>query len=105
MKKFKSFDPATGLTRTYDGDNPKDFARLFIRTPYAWPGGYELYLVTDDGGLLCLECVRNNYEAIYKSTKGDGWFPAGITGDHQMDENSNCDNCSKRIGPNDPRFE
>ena len=72
---------------------------IILINPYTWPGGYELYLVTDDGGLLCGDCIKAEYANIYTSFKGDGWHPAGITGDHEMDENSSCDHCGREIGP------
>ena len=51
-------------------------AKEAIRTGYAWPGGYELFGIADDGNLLCCKCMRDNFRAIVDSTKHsihDGW--------------------------------
>lgn len=50
-----------------------------IREPYAWPGGYPVYVVMADGDLLCRDCVRSNYRQVVRDTKaGRGcWAAAG----------------------------
>jgi hypothetical protein len=42
--------------------------------PYAWPGGYPRYAITDDGEALCVNCIRTERAAIDHATPGDGWF-------------------------------
>ena len=53
-----------------------------IREPYAWPGGYPLYLVMSDGELLSLDAARKEWATIcYAVFSGDehgGWMPAGV---------------------------
>ena len=51
-----------------------------IRNPYAWPGGYPVYVVMADGELLCRDCARSEYKLIADSTKTDrrdSWQAAG----------------------------
>ena len=53
-----------------------------IRHPYAWPGGYPIYPVIDDGELLCCDCAKKEFRQIVHSTKHqlkDGWQAAGAT--------------------------
>ena len=43
---------------------------------YAWPGGYPLYFITNDGGSLSFDTVRRNFRHIAHSIKNgidDGW--------------------------------
>jgi len=43
---------------------------------YAWPGGYPMYFVTEDGDALSFEAVINNwYQICYSMRKDihDGW--------------------------------
>ena len=67
---------------------------------YAWPGGYPMYLITDDGGALHFKCAREQYREIvetfishYSST---GWK---IVGCEINDEDNSlyCDHCDERI--------
>ena len=47
-----------------------------IRHPYAFPGGYPLALLCDDGGTLCVSCARFEFESVLFSTlhnASDGW--------------------------------
>lgn len=67
------------------------------KQPYAWPGGYERHGVTDDGGLLCSRCVREEWRNIVCADPGDGWYLAGETSDAELEE-GNCDHCSRAVG-------
>ena len=52
-----------------------------IRTKHAWPGGYTLFGVCSDGGVLCCKCMRENFRLILWSVKNnvsDGWKVDGI---------------------------
>jgi len=43
---------------------------------YAWPGGYLLYFITDDGAALSFDTVRAEFRAVLDSVKTksrDGW--------------------------------
>jgi len=53
-----------------------------IRSPYAWPGGYPVYMVMADG-LMCPKCARENYRLIVEATNShdrhSGWKAEGAT--------------------------
>lgn len=71
------------MTRTI---TPREF-KAGCREPFAWPGGYPMALVMNDGETLCYQCARENAREILTeihavlasgSAAGDsGWIPAG----------------------------
>jgi len=62
---------------------------------YAWPGGYPLYYITKDNGVLCPECANTN-KFLTLSTLDPQWFI--VTGDiNYEDPDLICDNCYKKI--------
>ena len=67
---------------------------------YAWPGGYPVFYLTTDGGVLCAgnECA-NGTESIACSEnclEDDGWRV--IAGDiHWEGEPLTCDHCNGEI--------
>jgi len=63
---------------------------------YAWPGGYPLFAVTDDGRCLCPTCCKDNADIIASSYKGDGWRVVGQDVNWE-DPQLYCDHCSERI--------
>ena len=73
------------------------------RDGFAWPGGYELVLLTVDGGTLCRQCVFDNYAQIYHDTAFDGWSGTGwcASGVYVMgscsDDDCSCDHCGRLI--------
>ena len=72
--------------------------REAVRHPYAWPGGYPVYVVLADGETLCAQCVRENYRAISQSTRRgdrDGWAAAGA--DIFYEGREYCAHCSKEL--------
>lgn len=51
-----------------------------IREPYAWPGGYPLYIVMADGEALSCEAARTEWrQIVYATLHGlrDGWRAVG----------------------------
>ncbi len=49
--------------------------------PYAWPGGYPLYFVADDGEALSFDSVRANIRQVLRSIRdgvNDGWRVLGV---------------------------
>jgi hypothetical protein len=71
----------------------------FIRRPYAWPGGYPMYLILDDGGALCKKCAKSEWPTICRSIRdntADGWNPIAIDINWE-DATLCCDHCSKPI--------
>jgi hypothetical protein len=78
-----------------------DIAKLVAREHYAWPGGYEMAIVTHDAGLLCFKCVRREWREIAGAyvrgeTRG-GWYPAGMTHTGEMEQIETCDHCGRII--------
>jgi len=60
---------------------------------YVWPGGYPIYHLTHDGGVLCPGCANkyghsNDPDPSWRITDSDiNW----------EDKNLLCDNCGERI--------
>jgi hypothetical protein len=64
---------------------------------YGWPGGYPIFYVTADGGVLCPECGngRNGSEAS-ENTDDAQWRLVG--GDvHWEGEPLQCEHCNASI--------
>lgn len=88
------------MNRKYDLENPLDMVRMIARDRYTFPGGYELIALMDDGGIVCSQCVRNNYKDILHSTKqksAEGWQVVGILNSSELDEDAYCDHCNKNF--------
>lgn len=74
---------------------------------FAWPGGYALGLVMDDGACLCGACVAAEKDRILESTRnkdGDGWTAEGVfhaDADDARDDESHppttCDHCGRPV--------
>lgn len=73
--------------------------RDFIRQPYAWPGGYPLFLVMRDNEAMCKDCVKDNYRLISKATHeqdSSGW-EAECVAVNWEDDDLTCSNCNHKI--------
>ncbi len=67
--------------------------------PYAWPGGYPVYFITNDGAALSFDAVKQERELIVDSiaTKAnDGWRVIGADINWE-DASLFCDHTNKRI--------
>lgn len=65
---------------------------------YAWPGGYPLYLITHDGGILHFDCARDNFRSIVWSIRNqinDGWLVCACEVNYESE--LYCDHCSELI--------
>lgn len=60
---------------------------------YAWPGGYPIYYVTEDAGLLCSDCANKNL----KLTLGDDPQWKIVAADINYEDFLTCGNCSTII--------
>lgn len=90
-------------TKFYDGmpaarvsaeDDAVRFSHLEWES-YAWPGGYPIYYVTDDGGVLCPACA--NKEIMRTIDPEDRQFFI-LAGDiNYENEDLWCDHCNKQI--------
>jgi hypothetical protein len=68
-----------------------------IRAPYVWPGGYEKFAYTDDGGALCHECVKKELREIATSYPAAGWRVIGSEIAENCDGPLYCDHCGRAI--------
>ena len=74
--------------------------RKYIRTKYAWPGGYELFGICNDGGVLCCDCMRLEYYQIAYSRRhqiNDSWRVVAIDCAANYDSLIYCEHCNKTI--------
>ncbi len=70
-----------------------------IRSQYAWPGGYPLYLVTSDGECLCMGCGKKEYRQIVwaiRHNTSDGWKVEAAAINWE-DPDLFCAHCDNRI--------
>lgn len=70
-----------------------------IREPYAWPGGYPLFIVMADGEALSIDSAKANFCAIARSTlqrARDGWAAAGVEVNWE-DTDLTCAHSGERI--------
>jgi len=66
---------------------------------FAWPGGYPLFFVLQDGCALCFGCARKEFRQIvwdHKHHCNTGWKVAAVDANWE-DPSLYCDHCSKRI--------
>lgn len=79
--------------------NAVEQVKHFARNQFAWPGGYPMYAITNDGAALCHACVKSNYRIIRESQNNnlrDGWQVEAIDINYE-DSSLYCDNCGQRI--------
>ena len=68
---------------------------------FAWPGGYPIYYLCADGGILCPQCA--NKESAVKEADKDADYPDFdqwriVASDINWEDASlTCDNCNQRI--------
>lgn len=62
---------------------------------YAWPGGYPLFYVTKDSGVLCPTCANENAE-LCKDKDDPQWYIVATDANWE-DPDLYCDHCNKRI--------
>lgn len=64
---------------------------------YAWPGGYPIFFLCEDGGVLCPDCVNENRELIDSADSSDKqWCIVAVEINYE-NELLYCDNCSKHV--------
>ena len=84
-------------TVVYNMNKSADIAKFVARTKFAFPGGYELFAITDDGAALCYDCCRTEFSQIVGSYPGDGWRVTGIDSMANYDDSFHCDHCNREI--------
>lgn len=71
-----------------------------IRNPYAWPGGYPRYLITEDGAALSWQGCKAQFREIVSSVLSDhtdsGWYPAAVDINWESPD-LYCDHTGERI--------
>lgn len=76
-----------------------DFRKAVRNGAYAWPGGYPLYFICDDGGGLCPSCVKKERRNILESIahkQHDGWRVVAIEINYE-DTHMHCEHCGEDI--------
>ena len=75
---------------------PRQIAQDIATNPYAWPGGYPRFAITDDGACLCKTCCTTEVDTIAGSYPGDGWHV--IASDINWGDTSlYCGHCNSTI--------
>lgn len=70
---------------------------------FAWPGGYPLFYIFTDGGVICPKCVNDNIAEIDAAIRGEhrhnshgGWAIDAADVNYE-DDDMHCDHCHKPI--------
>lgn len=75
-------------------------ARHAARTKYAWPGGYPLFLLCADGGVICPDCAKKEWKNVARATRRPGtdksWEVVAVDANWE-DPDMYCDHCNKKI--------
>jgi len=78
----------------------KEIKEVLRAGPYAWPGGYPLYFVTADGGVLSYESVLRNWplvcDAVRRRDYNSGWMVVACMINWE-DPQLFCDHSAERI--------
>ena len=83
---------------------PRELASTIRAGKYAWPGGYEVFFITSDGGVICHSCTVAKYWNIADSVRrdiDDGWRIVGAECSANIDNIDGemyCDHCDGVIG-------
>ena len=67
---------------------------------YAWPGGYAVAYLMDDGEFLCARCVNDESNPVHDNGDKDGWLVVGyMTADYHDAEDGDwvCAHCDAVI--------
>lgn len=77
----------------------RDYKEVLRQGEFAWPGGYQCYLLMSDGEALCYACGRKEFRNVISSikhTQNDGWRCIGADINYEETELV-CTHCSKPI--------
>ena len=70
-----------------------------LRSPFAWPGGYEKAIYLVDGERICPVCARKEFRDIVRDTKSEwstGWTFSHID-IYWEGEKERCVNCDEAL--------
>ncbi len=76
------------------------FKQLLRNGPYAWPGGYPMYAVMNDGECLCFKCAKANAKLIIADTRANDRHSGWTFAAHDInweDASLYCAHCNTRI--------
>jgi hypothetical protein len=76
---------------------PNETRLSIAQNPYAWPGGYERFGITDDGGVLCYRCCRDEADCIDDAYPNDGWNIVAESHCAETDSRVQCDHCEHLV--------
>jgi hypothetical protein len=65
-------------------------------TSFAWPGGYPVYHICDDSGVLCPTCANDPNNPVHEDKPDDGWRIIGSDINWE-DAELSCNQCIRRI--------
>ena len=64
---------------------------------YVWPGGYPVFYICADDGVLCPDCVDAEQELIDSADESDRQWMVVAQDINYEDDSLYCDHCNKRI--------
>lgn len=62
--------------------------------PYAWPGGYPIGYLCDDGEYICAKCVNDPTNPVHVGGEADGWRIEGYDVLEDTSEAIECAHCN-----------
>jgi len=77
----------SAITRQDDGTLPS----------YAWPGGYPIYYLTKDCGVLCPDCANGKHGSEAHEANDDPQWRLVACDVHWEGEPLTCDHCNAEI--------
>ena len=76
-----------------------DFKAALRAGAYAWPGGYQMFLICSDGAPLCFACARKEARNVLSAIDrkdGSGWRVVACDINYE-DTDMRCEQCSESI--------
>lgn len=96
----KKKDRLSNLKESMMIDTIRDFQKALAQGPYAFPGGYPVYFITADGGVLSHESAVEEKadieEAIHTDDRASGWRVVAMEINYE-DSDLYCDHSGERI--------
>ena len=63
---------------------------------YAWPGGYPVYHICNDGEALCPKCANDPKNPVHEDMPDDGWRIIASDINYE-DDDLFCAHCGEQI--------
>lgn len=90
------YEPSDNARNVLDQFPDFTFSHLEYEA-YAWPGGYEIFYLVKDGGVLCHQCANRELERTLDPD--DDQFHIVASDINYEDSDLFCDHCNRRIEP------